>query len=499
MDTNQQKEENTPPQSESTTSDTIIVDTSVGLSDGQTKCEACGSTDIALNIETGMLRCKFCRNEQAGVSFEKTVTDIRNLKGQVKGSGAANIEASADDVLTFECGSCGAEVIVDTNESTQARCHWCRNTLSISNQIPNGAVPDKVLPFSTTKEVTRAEIEKFVNKRRFFAHPKFKEEFTTDNVMGVYMPYMVVDANVKGEFSGEGEILLRTWTETHTTGTGKNRRTHTTRYYDADRYAIKRDFEMTVEGLTIESNAEKLQHKSSERTNNVINAIKPFDTDKAMKWDSNYMTGYTAQKRDTNVDDLRDLVGVKMTDIARHNLLPSIRKYDRGVRWNSEKLDVIGKQWKAAYFPVWLYSYQMKDKSIHYVASNGQSLKTMGSVPINTPKLFGFSLLGGGMPVGVIGALVGGFIGGMNDAYELTWVFWTSIIIGLLIGMGVFCYSVYSRYRNKKARFEHERSTKSDVYNMKSADSIVRKIRRSTSSGMSGVNSQRVKYKGGGG
>ena len=476
-----------------------IVDTNSGLVDGQNKCEKCGSTDVSLNVQTGMLRCHFCRHEQVGVRFEKSVKDITQLKGQIIGSGAADIAESTDDLLTFKCSSCDAEVIVDTFESTQARCHWCRNMLSVNEQISNGAVPDKVLPFAVKKDDVVAAIEKFVSKRKFFAHPKFKEEFIVDNVMGVYLPYMVIDANVGGKFEGIGEVELRRWTESRTVGTGKNRRTVTTTYYDANRYEITRKFDMTVENLTIESSAEKLQHTSSNRTNNIVNAIKPFDVSKAMRWDANYMTGYAAEKRDMNIDDLRGLVDVKLKDIARHNIRSTVKNYDRGVRWKSENLDVIGKQWKVAYFPIWLYSYQMENKTIHYVAVNGQTLKTMGSVPIHGSKLFSISLL--------FGLVFGLLIGILSGIFILDWVefdpefgsgfmlIWTlAWIVGITYG---YWSSIYSKYRNKGARYEHERDANAEIRNMKTDDTIIKKLRRTTSTGLSGANSGDVKYKGG--
>ncbi|MCL2559633.1 MAG: TFIIB-type zinc ribbon-containing protein [Turicibacter sp.] len=465
----------------------IIVDTSSGLEDGQNKCEKCGSTEISLNVDTGKLRCHWCRHEQDPPKFEKEAIDLTQLQGQIIGSGASDANFDESDAITLKCSSCAAEVIVDTSESTQARCHWCRNTLSLNNQVPNGAVPDKVIPFATKKDAARAEIETFVNARKSFAHPTFKKEFTTENIMGVYMPYMVVDANVKAKFSGEGEVLLRTWTETRTVGSGDKKRTVTTRYYDADRYNISRDFDMTVEGLTIESNSEKLQHSSSNRTNNVINAIKPFDLEQSMRWDANFMTGYTAQKRDTNVEDLRDLVGVKMTDVARHQIRDTIRNYDRGVRWQNENLDVIGKQWKAAYFPIWLYSYQQPNKNIHYVAVNGQSLKTMGSVPINHQKLALVSLF-----IGIVVAILLGF-----GALVADLDFILGALAGFALGFGAFYGGTYSKYRNRNARYTHENSTKASVRNMRPMDSLKRKIRRTTSAGMSGDNSSAVNYRGG--
>lgn len=72
----------------------------------------------------------------------------------------------------YKCPSCGAEVIIDTSEVTYARCHWCRNTLSINQQISNGAIPDAVLPFKVTKDEAKKEIENFIKWRKFFCELK---------------------------------------------------------------------------------------------------------------------------------------------------------------------------------------------------------------------------------------------------------------------------------------------------------------------------------------
>ena len=194
------------------TNDVKIVKTDDGAKDGQNKCPKCGATDISLNVKTGKLRCNFCRHEFNPEQVAGLETDISKLQGEVIGSGAQNIVEDAKDIMTLKCSSCGAEVVIDTASATQARCHWCRNTLSINEQIPNGAIPDAVLPFKISKEEARTQIESFVKKRKFFAHPKFKEEFTTENIMGVYFPYMMVDINAHAYLSGEGERLIRSYT-----------------------------------------------------------------------------------------------------------------------------------------------------------------------------------------------------------------------------------------------------------------------------------------------
>ena len=182
-----------------------------GIGNGQVKCPKCGATDISLNVKTGKLRCNYCRHEFESQKVEQQ-QDLSQLSGQSMTQGVQNIQADASNMITLKCSSCGAEVVIDTSETLHARCHWCRNTLSVNDQIPNGAVPDVVLPFHITKEEAEQLIRAFVSKRKFYAHPIFKKEFTTENIMGVYFPYMIVDVNSHANFKGEGEHLIRRYT-----------------------------------------------------------------------------------------------------------------------------------------------------------------------------------------------------------------------------------------------------------------------------------------------
>ena len=452
--------------------ETAVIKTDVGAKDGQTKCPKCGATDISLNTKTGKLRCNFCRYEFEPEKFDTMETDISNLQGEIVGSGASDIKVDTNDIVTLKCSSCGAEVVVDTSQATQARCHWCRNTLSINQQIPNGAVPDTVLPFKISKKEAKEAIEGFVGKRKFYAHPQFRKEFTTENVMGVYLPYMIVDANTHADLRGQGEIETRSWTE-------KNGDTYRT-YYDADLYNVERDFDLTIEGLTVESSKDKLDKSGKSKTNNIINSIMPFDTENCVKWNSNYIKGYTSEKRDTNVEELKELVNAQSKDIARFAVNKTITQYDRGVRWDSEKLEVKGQQWKSAYLPVWLYSYQEKkgnESLLHYVAVNARTKETMGSVPIHMPKLFAISALV--ELLGVIAMMIT-----MSDDRNWPWLF-------LLSGF-LYFWIIYAKYRNTGARHNYETETKTNMTNLQKEDSFVRRKTRLNSSTMDGANNTRI-------
>lgn len=441
-----------------------VIKTDVDSRNGQEKCPKCGATDISLNINSGKLRCNFCRFEFEPLKISGMQDDITKLEGQVIGSGAQDIVFDTSDVVTLKCSSCGAEVVIDTASSTQARCHWCRNILSINEQIPNGSIPDVLLPFSVSKDDSKKQIEKFVGRRKFFAHPKFKQEFTTDNIMGVYFPYMVVDINSHAKLVGQGEHLIRRYTR----GSGDDSRT----YYDANLYNVEREFDLTIDGLTVESSAERLSNSSS-KTNNVINSIMPFDIENCVKFDSNYLKGYTSEKRDINIEQLSDLVNEQSRDIARFAANDTLEEYDRGVRWSSEELNIKGQQWKAAYLPVWLYSYQQVNgnkKLLHYVAVNARTKEVMGSVPIHMPKLL------------LVSAFIEilGIIAASNTDSDYSFIFLLTGIIYFLI--------IFIKYRNINARHKYETETKTNMSNLRKVDDFVTKKTGLTNSKINGVN-----------
>lgn len=448
-----------------------IVKTDEGSTDGLNRCPKCGATDILLNPKTGKLRCSYCRHEFDPEKITGMEEDIKNLTGEIMGSGAQNIIADTNSVLTFKCTSCGAEIVVDTSEVSHARCHWCRNVLSVNQQIPNGTIPDVVLPFKLTKDQAKACIEKFVGKRKFFANSKFRQEFTTENIMGVYFPYMIVDVNSHAKLIGQGEHLVRFYTVK--SGNSEERR------YDADLYDVEREFDLAIKGLTIESNSDRLNNEDKSKTNNVINAIMPFDTENAVKYDSNYMRGYTSEKRNVNVDELKELVKVQSKDVARFATNDSLKNYDRGVAWSSEEFNVKGQQWKAAYLPVWLYSYQEvkgDKKVLHYVAVNARTEETMGSVPIHMPKLILMSFL-----VEVLGILAMMFTA---DDFDGSWLF-------LTVGV-IFFFIMYGRYRNSGARHTYETETEKEVTNLREVDTYIKRRTGLSNYYMEGANNTNV-------
>jgi hypothetical protein len=84
----------------------------------------------------------------------------------------------------------------------------------------------------------------------------------------------------------------------------------------------------------------------------------------------------------------------QMLSMARAQMQPSVARFGRGVRWERERIDIKGSRWVSMYLPVWLYAYHQPGPGgrpgaglTHYIAVNGRTGETMGSVPVQQWKL----------------------------------------------------------------------------------------------------------------
>ncbi len=371
---------------------------------GLDKCTRCGSADMTYNIEKNSLICESCRFEDHGNNVADRfghADNIAGLEGRTITSGAQRI-ISTEVQLSIQCQGCGAEVVVDTDKSLGARCHWCRQTLSVNNQIPNGAVPDGIIPFRVNKLTAVEAVRKFVKSRRLFANTQFKKEFKPDNVFGVYLPYVIADAKFTGGLKGEAQEHVKSYTEG-----GKNNKTT---YYDYNEFEVSRELAVLADDLHLEASS-KRQIETASNTNNIINAVLPYPIEDTVEFRAHYLNGFNSERRDMDVTDLDQKLVDQMLTVLRAKADETVQHYSkRGVRWDNEWTNLIGVHQASIYVPVWLYTFvepnaknprtKKRGPLIHYIAVNGITGKTMGSIPIAWGKLYSTSWF--------IGLIVGG-------------------------------------------------------------------------------------------
>ena len=338
----------------------------VSAKNGLNRCPHCGGSDIATDEKEGKLKCNYCKTLFDVVS-DNAAGGMDELKGDTVNQGASNIVPGDDIVQTFKCPACGAEVVINTDEATSASCHWCRHIFSVNEKISNGAVPDLVLPFKITKEEAIEKVRESVDLQSPTLLTEFRQNFKPEEVRGVYFPYMIIDLN--SHWTSYGEAQKSVGEATHPP-------------YEYEEYNISREFDFLVDDLTVESSAGRLNQDTYVNSNNIINAILPFDTENAVAWNADYLRGYASERRNVDTDSLKEVVALQAGDMARRKIKTDSPQYDRGIHWEKEHLKVNGSKWKAAYLPVWLYSYKPeKESRIYYIAINARTGETVGCVP----------------------------------------------------------------------------------------------------------------------
>lgn len=209
----------------------------------------------------------------------------------------------------------------------------------------------------------------------------------------------------------------------------------------------------------------------------------PFDTENCVKFDSNYLRGYTSEKRDMNVKDIEPLATKQIHDISRIAAKTTTKKYNRGVRWDVENYENNGINWNASYLPVWLYSYLEKKNEkerLHYVAVNGRTGETMGSVPIDISRLLLVSFI-----VEIISFVIFALWNMNAEDSDFSWIV-------LLAGIAFYIIN-FMRYRNSDARHNHETETNYKISNLIQKDNKQSRVKKGlTESDISGRNDSRL-------
>ena len=370
------------------------------ISSTHKKCEKCGATEVAFDIVKQHFICQFCRfsysveakTDDGLVAFNATA--IADLIGVNQRGGSLNINETAEDVITMKCSGCGAEVVVNTTMFKNPTCHWCRNVLSINTQIPNGLIPDAVLPFQVTQEEAFEKIQKFAKSRMGYTIKEVKETLLAQNVHGIYLPYMVADVNAKYVLRGTGNKVTREYD----TLIGNNVRNFTT-------YKIERDLHFTVDDLILESSAARSNIENTRNSNQIINALLPYDVANAVSYDSRFLNDFVSEKRDLNIAEVGENSEEIIRQLGKNESMATVSEYDHGVKWKREELKIKGIRWNATYLPVWMYSYQGKDARNYYIAVNGRTGKVMGSMPISKKRVLGKFLIYETIMAAIFGAI----------------------------------------------------------------------------------------------
>lgn len=340
------------------------------------KCPNCGGA-LIFEPKDQKFHCEYCLS----VFTEQEVSEINQKQqdAQVKSPDESqNAEPSTEttdqnenEVGLFICPSCGAEIVTDATTASTF-CYYCHNPVVLSSRLSGKFLPEQVLPFQIERQAAEQKFLEWVGKKKFVPKEFFNKK-QIQNLSGVYFPYWVVDAELTGNLTAQARNL-RVWVQGDT------------EYTETSEYRINRAGDSQFKNLVKNALQKNL-------ADHLVGAVEPFDMTKAIPFKTQYLSGFTTEKRDIEFSDMKDQVEDEFHQYANALMQNTIVGYDSVMNvQGQQKLDAISQTY--ALLPIWLVTYQEAgNKKLFYYAMNGQTGKVAGVLPIDKRKLILVSLL----------------------------------------------------------------------------------------------------------
>lgn len=340
------------------------------------KCPNCDG-GLVFDPKIQKFKCGYCLSEFTQEELEgladteeaetaKPAESTGQARSKEPAEGTAGDTPDDSQLVLYHCPSCGAEIVTD--ETTAATfCYYCHNPVVLSGRLEGSYKPDYIIPF----EMDRKKVEEiFKNwiKRKRYVPGDFYSPRQMELMEGIYYPYWLYSCKVEGWIDAEG-IKRRTT------------RTGSIEYLETSRYQVERKGEMDVKNIS--RNA--LKRADRQLSENVL----PFDMEKLRPFQTAYLSGFKAERRDMERDEFRQGLEAEVCDFAVNSLKNSISSYD-SVNIKNHREEIVASEWNYTLLPVWVLTYRdKKNDKMYYFAMNGQSGKICGVLPVDYGKLAG--------------------------------------------------------------------------------------------------------------
>ena len=342
------------------------------------KCPACGGP-LKFDPSKNIFTCEYCDSvyeESYLASLDDDVFD--NVKEADKSEDYGKADDGAQ--MLYSCPSCGAEIVTD-DTTAATMCYYCHNPVVLTGRLAADMKPDAVLPFKLSHDEAKGSFLKWISKKRYI--PKgFASEKLIDSISGVYYPYWLADYSTKASYNGEGRII------THTSDSKYN-------------ITTTKIFSVVREGNIEFRNVSRAALKKADRK--LSDGVIPYETDDLIEFQPSYLSGFMAEKRDVDKEDISQSVEDEIKGYA-----PSILTEGHIYTTISGNTTMIysGNTYKYSLLPAWVLTYKGSDGKIYYYSTNGQTGKTCGILPVDRAKL----ALHSAVIAGIVALLIGLFM-----------------------------------------------------------------------------------------
>lgn len=326
------------------------------------KCPNCGG-GLLFDPEHQNYRCEYCLSKFTQQEAENYKTGLNQEQNQNQNQ--SREAAGTGGAVLYTCPSCGAEIVTD--ETTAASfCYYCHNPIVLSGKFQGSYHPDYVLPFTIDRNRALELFKDWIGRKKFLPKSFFNES-QIEKLTGVYFPYWMYGCQIRGSLNGSG-IKKRIW------------RSGDIEYTETQEFAVRRQGTMQIQGVT--RNALKKANKQ------LAEGVLPFEIAGLKPFTMGYLSGFMAENRDINQEELQQEVQSEIRQLAERKLRESVTGYTRTNLGSGETV-IQGQMWHYVLLPVWTLTFRgAQSGQIYYFAMNGQTGKICGRLPVSGKRLF---------------------------------------------------------------------------------------------------------------
>lgn len=316
------------------------------------KCPNCDG-ELLFDPSSGKYKCEYCLS-----TFSQQELDALNPAADTEQK-EEDKTAEAEDAVIYTCPSCGAEIVTD--DTTAATfCYFCHNPVILGGRLEGKYLPNKIIPFQIDKEEAEKRFLDYVKKKKFVPRSFFNKK-QIEMLSGVYFPYWICDARIKGTMQAEAKNI-RVWINENE------------EYTETKFYHVEREGEVVLDNLT-----ENALQKANKQ---LVEGVLPYQFDQMKDFTMGYLSGFTAEKRDIEKEALEDGMRGEMQDYAKSLMRETIKGYSR-VDIRDNHFTIAADTWSYVLLPVWTLTYKARNGKLYYYSMNGQTGKVCGELPID--------------------------------------------------------------------------------------------------------------------
>jgi predicted RNA-binding Zn-ribbon protein involved in translation (DUF1610 family) len=326
--------------------------------------------------ESGMLHCLSCGSEQkieAAPEIEEEPLVVEPFDGSTipnETEPSQEFEEKEPTVYgeeqEFFCKGCGASIVTEP-EISATHCPYCGAAVAFRARLSGQYAPDKVIPFTVSKEEAKAFYKKWA--RNGLLTPKdFMTEKRLGEIKGIYVPFWLYDMSA----DAEADCLC---------SKKRSYRQGDYIYHETKYYHVYRRANLMYRKVPADASV-----KMDDET---MDCLEPYDYRRLRKFAPEYLAGYQAEKYGIDAEGLLPRAKERVRKYVDKYLADSIRGYATTTYQKKECIMSRAQEYYAL-LPVWVLNYEYKGEKKTYTM-NGQTGKIVGKPPVSKGRVVKWS------------------------------------------------------------------------------------------------------------